>query len=94
MQHFQLLFSVGAKTGLGKYLKGQALQRIPYQQCCRVVILLVAGGFAAAQYVFEPLTVQGITLPTRRRAYMRDASLLPIYERLMVSIDISDVSFL
>ena len=53
-----------------------------------------SGGFAAAQYVFEPLTVQGITLPTRRRAYMRDASLLPIYERLMVSIAISDVSFL
>lgn len=52
-----------------------------------------SGGFAAAQYVFEPVTVQGITLPMRRRAYMRDGSLLPIRDRLMVSIDISDVSF-
>ena len=52
-----------------------------------------SGGFAAAQYVFEPVTVQGITLPTKRRAYMRDPSLLPIYDRLMVSIDISGVSF-
>ena len=31
-----------------------------------------SGGFAAAQYVFEPVTVQGITVPTKRRAYMRD----------------------
>jgi hypothetical protein len=53
-----------------------------------------SGGFAAAQYVFEPVLVQGITLPTKRRAYMRDGSLSPIRDRLMVSIDISDVCFL
>jgi hypothetical protein len=53
-----------------------------------------SGGFAAAQYVFDPVTVQGITLPTKRRAYMRDRNLLAIQDRLMVSIDISDVSFL
>ena len=53
-----------------------------------------SGGFAAAQYVFEPLTIQGITLPSKRRAYMRDPNLLPIRDRLMVSIDISDASFL
>ena len=52
-----------------------------------------SGGFAAAQYVFDPVTVQGITLPTKRRAYMRDEQLHPIHERLMVSIDISEVSF-
>jgi hypothetical protein len=52
-----------------------------------------SGGFAAAQYMFELVTVQGITLPTKRRAYMRDPNLLPIHERLMVSIDISNVSF-
>jgi hypothetical protein len=52
-----------------------------------------SGGFAAAQYVFEPVTVQGITLPTKRRAYMRDENLLPVRDQLMVSIDISDVSF-
>jgi len=52
-----------------------------------------SGGFAAAQYVFAPVTVEGITLSTKRRAYMRDKDLLPIHDRLMVSIDISDVSF-
>ena len=53
-----------------------------------------SGGFAAAQYVFDPVTVQGITLPTKRRAYMRDANLLPMRDRLMVAIDISNISFL
>lgn len=52
-----------------------------------------SGGFAAAQYVSVPTTVEGITLPTKRRAYMRDKDLQPIHDRLMVSIDISDVSF-
>ena len=53
-----------------------------------------SGGFAAAQYLFDLVTVQGITLPTKRRAYMRDPTLSPIRDRLMVAIDISDVSFL
>jgi hypothetical protein len=52
-----------------------------------------SGGFAAAQYVFDPVTVHGIALPTKRRAYMRDSSLLPIRDRLMVSIDVLDISF-
>ena len=52
-----------------------------------------AGGFAAAQYVYDSVTVQGITLPTRRRAYMRDERLVPLHDRLMVSIDVSDISF-
>jgi hypothetical protein len=52
-----------------------------------------SGGFAAAQYVFDSVTVQGITLPTRRRAYMRDERFLPIHDRLMVSIDLSDILF-
>jgi hypothetical protein len=52
-----------------------------------------SGGFAAAQYVSAPVTVAGITLPTKRRAYMRDKDLLPIHDRLMVSIDISDIAF-
>jgi hypothetical protein len=38
------------------------------------------------------VTVQGITLPTKRRAFMRDEHLLPIHDRLMVSIDLSDIS--
>ena len=37
-----------------------------------------ARGFAAAQYVSVPATVEGITLPTKRRAYMRDKDLQPI----------------
>ena len=53
-----------------------------------------SGGFAAAQYVFEPVKIEGIVLPTKRLAYMRDPSLFPIRDRLMVSIDISDVRFL
>ena len=52
-----------------------------------------SGGFAAAQYVFDTVTVQGITLPTKRRAYMRDERLLPIHDRVMVSIDFSDILF-
>src|SRR5579871_2396838 len=50
-----------------------------------------SGGFAAAQYVYEPVTVQGITFPTKRRAYMRNETMLPIREKLMVSIDISNI---
>jgi hypothetical protein len=52
-----------------------------------------SGGFAAAQYVFELVTVQGITLSTKRRAYMRDDRCLPMHDRLMVSIDLSNISF-
>jgi hypothetical protein len=50
-----------------------------------------SGGFAAAQYVYDPVTVQGITFPTRRRAYMRDETMSPNHEKLMVSIDISNL---
>jgi hypothetical protein len=50
-----------------------------------------SGGFAAAQYVYEPVRVQGITFPTKRRAYMRDESMSPILDKLMVSIDISNL---
>lgn len=51
----------------------------------------VAGGFAARQYVYDPVEVGGIILPTRRRAYRldNDGRLLP--DELMVAIDISDI---
>lgn len=52
-----------------------------------------SGGFAAAQYVFDLVTVQGITLPTKRRGYMRNDLCLPMHDRLMVSIDLSNISF-
>ena len=50
-----------------------------------------SGGFAAAQYVSENVIVQGIVFPTKRRAYMRDENLLPIHDKLMVAIDISNL---
>lgn len=53
----------------------------------------VAGGFAAIQYVGDIVDVDGIKVPTKRRAYRCDPAghLLP--EQLMVSIDLSDIRF-
>lgn len=53
----------------------------------------VAGGFAATQYVHDSVEVDGIVLPTTRRAFRRDSATRPILEQVMVSIDISDVRF-
>jgi len=49
-----------------------------------------SGGFAATQYVSNFIEVEGIKLPTTRRAYMRAGNLTPLTDRLMVSIDLSD----
>jgi hypothetical protein len=53
----------------------------------------VAGGFRAAQLTSDYVEANGIRLPTKRRAYARGPDRRPILEMLMVSIDISDVSF-
>jgi hypothetical protein len=53
----------------------------------------VAGGFQAAQLTSEYASADGIRLPTKRRAYARGADRQPILEMLMVSIDISEVTF-
>lgn len=53
----------------------------------------IAGGFGAAQLISNYIAANGILLPTQRRAYARDPDRLPIPEMLMVSIDLSDVSF-
>jgi hypothetical protein len=53
----------------------------------------IAGGFAAAQLTSDYVTVQGISLPTKRRAYTRGPDRRPILDMLMVAIDISDVHF-
>lgn len=53
----------------------------------------IAGGFAAAQLTSDYAVANGIRLPTKRRAYTRGPDRRPILEMLMVSIDISDVSF-
>jgi hypothetical protein len=50
-----------------------------------------SGGFAAAQYVYDIVDVEGIKFPTKRRAYMRDELGRPTPDRLMVSIDISNL---
>ncbi len=55
--------------------------------------LNIAGGFAASQLTSQYAEVGGIRLPTRRRAYTRGPDRRPILDMLMVSIDISDVSF-
>ncbi|GEP07258.1 hypothetical protein [Methylobacterium oxalidis] len=53
----------------------------------------VAGGFGAAQLVHDYIEGDGIRLPSKRRAYLRDATRQTVRESLMVSIDISDVHF-
>lgn len=53
----------------------------------------VAGGFPAAQLVSDHISVDGIVLPTRRRAYTRGPDRRPVTEMLMVWIDVSDISF-
>jgi hypothetical protein len=53
----------------------------------------IAGDFRAAQYISDPISVDGIRIPTRRRAYLRDENLMPMLDTLMVSIDLSAFSF-
>ena len=53
----------------------------------------VAGGFAAAQYVYDMVEADGFRLPSKRRAYRCDAAGRPIPEQLMVSIDLSEIRF-
>jgi hypothetical protein len=53
----------------------------------------IAGGFNAAQLTSDYVVADGISLPTKRRAYTRGPDRRPILEMLMVSIDISNVRF-
>jgi len=53
----------------------------------------VAGSFPAAQYVDGIVEVQGICLPTRRRAYVRGPDGKPVRDLLMVAIDLQDFHF-
>lgn len=56
-------------------------------------IVNIAGGVAAAQLTSAYAEASGIRLPTKRRAYARGPDRRPIPDMLLVSIDISDVSF-
>jgi hypothetical protein len=53
----------------------------------------IAGGFGAAQLTSDHVIADGISLPTRRRAYVRGPDRRPVLDMLMVSIDISDARF-
>lgn len=53
----------------------------------------VAGGFAAAQYVYDHVTADGIVLPTRRLAFPRSEDMRADLSRVLVSIDLSHVHF-
>jgi hypothetical protein len=53
----------------------------------------IAGNFPAAQYLSNSVSVDGIKIPTRRRAYLRDEDLKPMLDVLMVSIDLSGFRF-
>ncbi|MQX64807.1 hypothetical protein GHK78_17605 [Sinorhizobium meliloti] len=55
--------------------------------------LNIAGGVAAAQLTSAYAEASGIRLPTKRRAYARGPDRQPIPGMLLVSIDITDVSF-
>jgi hypothetical protein len=53
----------------------------------------IAGNFAAAQYISDPVSIDGIKIPTRRRVYLRDENFMPMLDTLMVSIDLSGFRF-
>jgi hypothetical protein len=53
----------------------------------------VAGSFPAVQYVYDIVEVDGIKLPTKRRAYRADANNCALPDELMVAIDLSDIRF-
>jgi hypothetical protein len=54
----------------------------------------ISGGAPAVHYLTEHVTVQGITLATRHRIYVRDADGGHQAEPLVVSIDVSGIAFL
>ena|SRR5215467_4345839 len=53
----------------------------------------IAGGFGVAQLTSNYIQANGISLPSKRRAYTRGPDNCPILDMLMVAIDISNVSF-
>ena len=53
----------------------------------------IAGGFAAAQMIDGYVEVQGLRVPTRRRAYVRGPDARPVTDLLMVSIDLDEIAF-
>ncbi|MFJ3762824.1 hypothetical protein [Streptomyces sp. NPDC090080] len=53
----------------------------------------IAGGFAAAQYVYDLTEADGFVVPTKRRAFLRASDGTARRDHLMVSIDVADIRF-
>lgn len=53
----------------------------------------IQGNNTAARYLLEPVTVEGITLPSKFRVYPRDPDNRPAAEPLIVGVDLSDYRF-
>lgn len=80
--------SIGTHNGIQDFFFGEDLMLRRHDYTVNV-----AGGFAAAQLTSDYVVANGISLPTKRRAYTRGSDRRPILEMLMVSIDISEVHF-
>jgi hypothetical protein len=52
----------------------------------------IAGGFGGAQLTSDYAVANGISLPTKRRAYPRGPDRRPILQMMMVSIDIGNAT--
>ena len=53
----------------------------------------IAGSFSAIQYISDYVDADGIMMPTKRRAYRCGDDGRPMFDQLMVSIDLSDYHF-
>ncbi|MBE9605926.1 hypothetical protein IAI18_13735 [Acetobacteraceae bacterium H6797] len=53
----------------------------------------IQGNNAAARYLLDPVTVEGIVLPSRFRVYPRNPDGTPAPEPLIVGVDLSDYHF-
>ncbi|MBY0291010.1 MAG: hypothetical protein K2X52_28300 [Mycobacteriaceae bacterium] len=52
-----------------------------------------AGSFSAIQYISDYVKADGVMMPTKRRAYRCGDDGRPLFDQLMVSIDLSDYHF-
>ncbi|NIJ64209.1 hypothetical protein FHR20_001140 [Sphingomonas leidyi] len=53
----------------------------------------IAGGLPSAQMIGDYVEVQGLRVPTKRRAYVRGPDGQPVTDLLMVAIDLDDVRY-
>lgn len=53
----------------------------------------IAGSFSAIQYISDYAEADGVMMPTKRRAYLCGDDGRPMFDQLMVSIDLSDYHF-